>query len=69
MRHLSAEGALYCRAVTEGLFGIEPSGWGEFKVNPRLPKGLKRMALRNLRAFDRVFDIEVDANGCQIKNR
>ena len=67
MRHLSAESALYCRAVTEGLFGLEPTGFGTFRANAHLPKGLKRMALRNVRAFGRVFDVEVDENGQRIK--
>ncbi|MCQ2389717.1 MAG: hypothetical protein MJ138_08390 [Kiritimatiellae bacterium] len=67
MRHLSAESALYCRVVTEGLFGLEPTGFGTFRANARLPKGLKRMALRNVHAFGRVFDVEVDEKGVRIK--
>ena len=65
-RHLSAESALYCRIVTEGIFGIEPTGLGTFKVNARLPKGVKRMSLRNIRTFGRVFDIVVDGTGTRI---
>lgn len=61
-RHLSAESALYCRIVTEGLFGIDPTGLGTFDVKPHLPKGVRRMSLRNVRAFGRVFDIEVDGS-------
>jgi len=38
-RHLSAESGLYCRVVTEGLFGIEPTGFNTFNCTPRLPKG------------------------------
>jgi hypothetical protein len=41
-RHLSAESALYCRVVTEGLFGIDPLGLGKFSVMPRLPAGWTR---------------------------
>lgn len=65
-RHLSAESALYCRIVTEGLFGINPTGLGTFDVKPHLPKGVKRMSLKNIRAFGRVFDIVVDGTGTRI---
>lgn len=50
-RHLSAESGLYARVVTEGLFGIEPTGLRSFSFAPRLPKGWPRMALRRIRAF------------------
>ena len=49
MRHLSAESALYCRIVTEGIFGIDPTGFGTFELKPHLPKGIERMSLRNVR--------------------
>lgn len=58
-RHLSAESGLYCRVVTEGLFGIEPTGFREFKLNPRLPEGWDFMKLKNIRAFQSNFDINV----------
>ncbi|MFZ6819410.1 hypothetical protein [Undibacterium sp. Ji22W] len=50
-RHLSAESALYARTITEGLFGIEPTGLRSFKMTPRLPKAWPAMALKNIRAF------------------
>ncbi|MES2163068.1 MAG: hypothetical protein V4476_18075 [Pseudomonadota bacterium] len=50
-RHLSAESGLYARVMTEGLFGIEPTGLRSFSFAPRLPKGWPRMALRRIRAF------------------
>ena len=68
MRHLSAEGALYCRVVTEGLFGLDPAGMDTFHANAWLPKGMRRMALRNVRAFGRVFDVEVDENGKRLRD-
>ncbi|MFT3855920.1 MAG: sulfatase-like hydrolase/transferase [Ilumatobacteraceae bacterium] len=58
-RHLSAESALYCRAVTEGLFGITPTGLQSFTLTPWLPKGWRYMKLKNIQAFSRSFDIEV----------
>ncbi|MDD4192919.1 MAG: hypothetical protein PHI28_16415 [Mangrovibacterium sp.] len=58
-RHLSAESALYCRTVTEGLFGINPTGLNKFTMTPLLPKGWNQMKLTSIKAFDRTFDIEV----------
>lgn len=64
-RHLAAESALYCRAVTEGLFGIAPIGLNKFSVAPRLPKDWNNMKLKNIKAFDRKFDIEVIRKGSE----
>lgn len=57
--HLSAESALYCRLITEGMFGIQPTGLRAFDCLPRLPKGWDKMALRNIRAFGG-FDLLVE---------
>lgn len=64
-RHLSAESGLYCRIITEGLFGIRPTGLRSFTMNPRLPKSWDHMNLRNIRAFGNTFNIEVN----RIKNK
>ncbi len=56
-RHLSAESGLYARVITEGLFGIEPTGFKEFTVAPRLPTGWNSMCLRHIRAFASNFDL------------
>lgn len=56
-RHLSAESGLYCRVITEGLFGIRPAGFSSFKLTPHFPKAWNNMALRNVRAFGSNFDI------------
>lgn len=61
-RHLSAESALYCRIITEGIFGIRPAGLSTFFVSPKLPEGWKSMALRNIKAFNNTFDIEIKSN-------
>lgn len=59
-RHLSAESGLYGRIVTEGLFGIRPTGLKSFSLTPRLPRDWDKMSLRKIRAFDAVFDITVE---------
>ena len=58
-RHLSAESALYCRIVTEGLWGIRPQGFNVFSFSPKLPDDWNYMALKNIKAFNHTFDIEV----------
>ena len=64
-RHLSAESGLYARIITEGMFGIRPTGFKSFTLTPRLPKDWEFMNLRRIHAFDTCFDIEVNrlANG------
>ena len=56
-RHLSAESGLYARVITEGLFGIRPTGFHSFDLTVQLPSAWNRMALRRIRAFGTCFDI------------
>ena len=62
-RHLSTESALYCRIMTEGLFGIRPLSLNSFMLTPQLPEKWDRMSLRNICAFGTEFDIEVSRTG------
>lgn len=66
-RHLSAESALYCRVITEGLFGIVPTGLRQFEMSPRLPAIWNNMALRHIRAFGADMDIVIKRSGKQCK--
>ena len=59
-RHLSAESALYCRVITEGIFGFRPTGLNSFSITPQLPAGWNEMSLKNIIAFgDKIIDIKV----------
>ncbi|MDE5674628.1 MAG: hypothetical protein K2I44_04710, partial [Muribaculaceae bacterium] len=58
-RHLSAESGLYGRIITEGLFGIRPTGFRSFRLTPRLPAEWNDMKLRRIRAFGADMDIWV----------
>jgi hypothetical protein len=62
-RHLSAESGLYCRLVTEGLFGIQPTGFNTFTLQPSLPSGWNEMALEHVKAFKNDFNIKVTRAG------
>lgn len=58
-RHLSGESGLYCRIITEGMFGIRPTGFRSFTLTPRLPAHWNRMTLKHVKGFGNDFDIEV----------
>ena len=60
-------GSLYPRVFTEGMFGIVPTGLDSFECTPWLPKAWPRMALRDLRAFGRAWDLLVERDGEQQK--
>ncbi|MDD4646572.1 MAG: hypothetical protein PHY99_11355, partial [Bacteroidales bacterium] len=62
-KQLSGESALYCRIITEGLFGIRPTGLRSFAISPKLPQGWNEMELNNITAFGNTFDIKVKKAG------
>lgn len=62
-RHLSAESGLYCRIITEGMFGIRPTGFRSFTMTPRLPAEWDHISLKSVRAFGSDFDISVSRDG------
>ena len=65
-RHLSAESGLYCRIITEGMFGIRPTGLNSFDLTPRLPKDWDHMNLNQIGAFGKSFDIAVKRSGTKL---
>jgi hypothetical protein len=60
-------GSLYPRVFTEGMFGIVPTSLDSFECTPWLPKDWPRMALRDVRAFGRAWDMVVERAGDQQK--
>lgn len=62
-RHLSAESGLYCRIITEGMFGIRPTGFKSFVLTPRLPAEWNQMSLHKIQAFGSSFDVEIHRIG------
>jgi hypothetical protein len=59
MAHLSAESALYCRIFTEGLLGLEPTGFDSFLLRPNLPAKWDHLELFNIKAFGTAVDIHL----------
>lgn len=63
-RHLSAESGLYCRVITEGMFGFRPTGFRSFELTPQLPDGWDSMSLCDVGAFGGgAFDVGVTRKG------
>ena len=58
-RHLSAESGLYCRIITEGMFGIRPTGMRSFELKPSIPTDWEFARLKSVRAFGGDFDIDI----------
>ena len=61
-RHLSAESGLYCRVITEGLFGIRPTGFRTFEIKPSMPTEWDTMSLKHIKAFGSDFDVTITRN-------
>lgn len=47
MRQISAESALYCRIITDGLLDIDYDEKG-FSITPHLPEEIKSLSLKNV---------------------
>jgi hypothetical protein len=60
-------GSLYPRVFIEGMFGIVPTSFDSFECTPWLPKDWQKMALRDMRAFGRSWDLVVERVGDQQK--
>lgn len=66
-RHLSAESALFCRVVTEGLCGMTPVGLRKLEIRPSIPEALGWLKLSNIHACGSCFDLELvwQKDGCK----
>lgn len=50
LRHLAAESGLYCRIITEGLFGFRPTGFRSFTLTPQMPTEWNEYSLYRVNA-------------------
>jgi hypothetical protein len=60
-RHLSAESALFCQIITEGILAVQPLGFRRFSFNTVIPEDLGRFELTHIHAFGEVFDLCIEA--------
>lgn len=67
MAQLSAESALYCRIFTEGLLGLEPVGFDTFTLKPNLPSDWNFLEIKNIHAFNSLFDIRLKREQDKVK--
>ena len=65
-RHLSGESALLMKVITEGLLGLNPTGFSTFTICPYLPKQLDRLYLKNIHAHGTTFDILLEKDGFSV---
>ncbi len=63
MAHLSAESALYCRIITEGILGIDAAGFDSFYLTPRLPTEWNFLELSHMKSFGGDWTIRLDRMG------
>lgn len=67
MAHLSAESALYCRIFTEGMLGLEPTGFDSFLLRPNLPSKWDYLELNSVKAFGTTLDIELRREKAKVR--
>jgi hypothetical protein len=67
MAHLSAESALYCRIFTEGILGLEPTGFQTFTLKPNLPTDWDFMEVKNIYAFNTVLNIQLKRENSKLR--
>ena len=60
-RHLSAESALFCQIVTEGILAVQPLGFRSFSFNTIIPEDFSHLRLTGIHAFSEVFDLCIEA--------
>lgn len=67
MAQLSGESALYCRIFTEGILGLEPVSFNAFSLQPNLPKTWTNYCVKNINAYNTVFDVVMIKNNKFLK--
>lgn len=69
MKHLSAESALYCRLIIEGMIGFEQNGFRSFTIKPQLSEQLKTLELKRMHIGADQFSIQLLLQGDQIHTK
>jgi hypothetical protein len=59
-RHLSAESALFCQILTEGILAVQPLSFTSFSFSTQIPEDLPRLRVSNIHAFGEVFSISIE---------
>lgn len=64
---LAGESALYVRVITEGVFGIRPTGFNSFHITPQLPKSWSTAMLENIHVGNKVVSLNLIREGRDIR--
>lgn len=67
MRHLSAESALFCRIIPEGVLSIQPESMRTFSFIPRIPEGMDHIYLSDFRMCGDKVTIKITKDGYEVK--
>ncbi len=59
-RHLSAESALFCQIITEGILAVQPLSFTAFSFNTVIPEDLPRFVLTHIHAFGETFSLAIE---------
>ena len=60
MKHLSAESALYCRLIIEGILSFEQTSFNTFSIKPQLSEKLSRLSIKELHIGDNNISINLE---------
>lgn len=66
-RHLSAESALFCQIITEGILAVQPQSFTSFSFNTVVSDAFPHFKLTNIHAFGEVFEISIEAGKWCVK--
>ena len=69
MKHLSAESALYCRLIIEGMLSFEQTGFNSFSIKPQLSNKLSNLNLSNLHIGNNNVSIKLHLIGDEIETK
>lgn len=69
MKHLSAESALYCRLIIEGMLSFEQTGFNSFSIAPKLSDKLPRLSIMNLNIGNNNISINLELIDRNIKTK
>ena len=67
MKHLSAESALYCRLVIEGILSFRQTAFNSFSITPQLSEELSRLSLNKLHIGDKSISINLELKDNKIQ--
>ena len=69
MKHLSAESALYCRLILEGILSFEQTGFNSFSISPKLSEKLTKLNIKNLHIGANIISINLMLIDKNIKSK